>query len=172
MTGIRTGRPKISKMDYSLTRATPAWQKVTDDWFLHCNQGNYFLLNQYLNMDEVSLDIPQFQVAEVPTASFWNFLNVYENPQLIRKNVACARSGNISNNAPPPSKRRALGEVYPSNKCVHQENGQKKVPKAQETLGGVSKNGILSAAQALRLCGRNGVFSRRSARKLYSQCNA
>lgn len=84
LTGTETGKYKIYKMGYSTTQATPAWQKKPEEWIATLNRGNYFLLSQYLQLEDASLDI-QFAMADVPIASFWNVLNSYEVHQLLKK---------------------------------------------------------------------------------------
>lgn len=77
----------------------------------------------------------------------------------------------VPDSAPTTHKRRVLGEIFESNKRVRATNGEKEVSKEKKGMGRTSACGILSAAPAMQMYWRNGVFSGRSSRDLYQHCN-
>lgn len=75
-------------MDYSTTAPTQASWMTPEEWITHLNKGNTYLLQQYLNLPETcKLDLPKFRIGDAPLGSLWNFLQVYEHPLLLKRQL-------------------------------------------------------------------------------------
>lgn len=55
---------------------------------MNLNRGNVRLLDQYLQLSEGSqLELPKFRTGDVPVASLWNFLQTYEHPAILQRQL-------------------------------------------------------------------------------------
>lgn len=151
LTGNVTGRLKICRMAYSTTQATQAWKKNAEEWILTLNRGNYFVLNQYLQLEDVSLDIPQFVMSDVPIASFWNFLNSFEDPQLRRKMLPIQGLSIFLAAHRRHSSVESWESYIRATSAFIKRIVKRKFQKKKENVGRGASNSILSASSAVQL---------------------
>lgn len=71
---------------FSTQSDPPATEKTR---WTSASRGNRWILETYLPTDKenVSLETPEFVVTQPVITSFWNFLNIYEDPELNREKL-------------------------------------------------------------------------------------